>query len=309
MKIVVFGEQRRVGAVQDDQIVDVQQTVQRAPARLDEFIAAGPSALDAAREALEQARRGQAVTQPLAGARLHAPWPGRRIACVGGNYPDHLRRMEAGHGGPLPEIEDVIKKTRAAGQWGFWKVPHVVMGPDEDVPYPRRTQYFDYEGEAAIILSQTGKNISADRVGEYVWGITLFNDWSIRDDPRATRPMSYNLAKNFDGSTSMGPCIVVDELSPQDVDVELKINGSVRQKYNTREMIFSFAEVLEWLSRDMTLVAGDVIAGGTAAGTAADASPTGADGVKSRDLFLKPGDTVEITNAVIGSLRNRVVSD
>ena len=121
--------------------------------------------------------------------------------------------------------------------------------------------------------------------------------------------MSYNLAKNFDGSTSMGPCIVVDELQPQDVDVELKVNGSVRQRYNTREMIFSFGEVLEFLSRDMTLVAGDVIAGGTAAGTAADASPPGPDGVKSRDLFLKPGDTVEISNAAIGTLRNRVVSD
>jgi 2-keto-4-pentenoate hydratase/2-oxohepta-3-ene-1,7-dioic acid hydratase in catechol pathway len=80
----------------------------------------------------------------------------------------------------------------------------------------------------------------------------------------------------------------------------------VRQHYNTREMIFSFGEVLAWLSRDFTLVAGDVIAGGTSAGTAADQSPPGPDGTRPRDLFLKPGDVVEVSSPSIGTLRNRV---
>jgi 2-keto-4-pentenoate hydratase/2-oxohepta-3-ene-1,7-dioic acid hydratase in catechol pathway len=305
MRIVVFGDgERRVGALSGDRVVDLQRSDPNIPARLDEFIAGGQSVLDAAQRAVE---RSDAPSYGVGEVKLCAPWPGRRIACVGGNYADHLRRMEAGRGGELPSIEEVVQKTRAADQWGFWKVPYDVAGPEDDVPYPTRSRYFDYEGEAAIILGKQGKNISADRIDEYVWGITLFNDWSIRDDPRATRPMSYNLAKNFDGSTSMGPCIVVGELSPQDVPVELRVNGQVRQHYNTREMIFSFAEVLEWLSRDFTLVPGDVIAGGTSAGTAADQSPPGPDGTRPRDLFLKPGDVVEVTSAAIGTLRNRVV--
>jgi acylpyruvate hydrolase len=304
MKIVVFGDgERRVGALAGERVVDLQRADPNIPARLDEFIAAGPSALEAAQRAVE---RSDAPSFGVGEVRLCAPWPGRRIACVGGNYADHLRRMEAGRGGELPSIEEVVQKTRAADQWGFWKVPAEVAGPEDDVPYPTRSRYFDYEGEAAIILGKQGKNISGDRMDEYVWGITLFNDWSIRDDPRATRPMSYNLAKNFDGSTSMGPCIVVGELAAQDVEVELRVNGQVRQHYNTREMIFSFAEVLEWLSRDFTLVAGDVIAGGTSAGTAADQSPPGPDGTRPRDLFLKAGDVVEVSSPAIGTLRNRV---
>ena len=303
MKIAVFGDEHRVGALVDDRVVDLNRANASIPPRLHEFIAAGRVALDAAQRAVERAGPSYALSE----VKLRAPWPGRRIACVGGNYADHLRRMEAGRGGELPSIEEVVRKTRAAEQWGFWKVPYAVAGPDDEVPYPRRTRYFDYEGEAAIVLGKQGKDIPADRVDEYVWGITLFNDWSIRDDPRATRPMSYNLAKNFDGSTSIGPCIVVGELRPQDIEVELRINGSVRQRYSTREMIFSFGEVLAWLSRDFTLVPGDVIAGGTSAGTAADQSPPGPDGVRPRDLFLKPGDVVEVSSPAIGTLRNRVV--
>jgi 2-keto-4-pentenoate hydratase/2-oxohepta-3-ene-1,7-dioic acid hydratase in catechol pathway len=308
MKIVVFvlaAGERRVGALAGERVVDLQRADPGIPARLDEFIAAGQAALDAAQRAVERAEPSYALGE----VKLCAPWPGRRIACVGGNYADHLRRMEAGRGGELPGIEEVVRKTRAAEQWGFWKVPYAVAGPDDDVPYPSRTRYFDYEGEAAIVLGKQGKDIPADRVDEYVWGITLFNDWSIRDDPRATRPMSYNLAKNFDGSASMGPCIVVGERSPspQDVDVEVRVNGQVRQQYNTRDMIFSFGEVLAWLSRDFTLVPGDVIAGGTSAGTAADQSPPGPDGTRPTDLFLKRGDVVEVSSPGIGLLRNRVV--
>jgi 2-keto-4-pentenoate hydratase/2-oxohepta-3-ene-1,7-dioic acid hydratase in catechol pathway len=303
VKIVVFGDDRRVGALVSDRVVDLQRTDPNIPARLDEFIAAGKPALEAAQRAIEHPSASYAVNE----LKLCAPWPGKRIACVGGNYPDHLRRMEAGRGGELPSIEDVVRRTRAAEQWGFWKVPSAVAGPDDEVVYPTRTRYFDYEGEAAIVLGRQGKNIPADRLDEYVWGITLFNDWSIRDDPRATRPMSYNLAKNFDFSTSMGPCIVVDELSAQDVDVELRVNGQVRQHYTTRDMIFSFGDVLAWLSRDFTLVPGDVIAGGTSAGTAADQSPPGPDGTRPTDLFLKRGDVVEVSSASIGTLRNRIV--
>ena len=78
--------------------------------------------------------------------------------------------------------------------------------------------------------------------------------------------MSYNLPKNFDGSTAIGPCIVVGEFDPQNVDVELSINGGERQNYNSRDMIFRFAEVLEELSRDFTFVPGDIISGGTSSG-------------------------------------------
>ena len=119
--------------------------------------------------------------------------------------------------------------------------------------------------------------------------------------------MSYNVAKNFDGSCSLGPCIVVGELDCQDVDCETRINGVLRQQFNSKDMIFNFGEVLEYLSKDFSFVPGDVISGGTARGTAADSTKNNPDGTKPKDLFLKKGDVVEISSPQIGSIKNKLV--
>ena len=313
MRIVVFGDAQRVGALQDGYVLDLNRASEDVPARLDAFIAGGSATLDVARREIERSFRGGPDTGlliPVAEVKLHAPWPLRRIACVGGNYAAHLIGMEpaARSGEGEVTLESVTQKTRAAGQWGFWKVPSEVAGPDDDIPYPKRTEYFDYEGELAIVIGKRIKDASAGQLAECVWGVTLLNDWSIRDAMTpSTRPMSYNLAKNFDRSTSMGPCIVVGELDPGNVDVEVSVNGMRRQHYNTREMIFSFGEVLEYLSRDFTFVPGDVIAGGTSVGTAADQTRRAADGSRPKDLFLKVGDVVEVSSPSIGGLTNRIV--
>jgi 2-keto-4-pentenoate hydratase/2-oxohepta-3-ene-1,7-dioic acid hydratase in catechol pathway len=303
MKIVVFGPDRRVGALVRENVIDLNLADSQLPASLEAFIQAGAGALDRAQRIIDQGAAGAAV-QRASEVELHAPWPLRRIACAGGNYAEHLMGMESGGNVTL---EEVRQKARDRGQWGFWKVPAEVAGPDGDIPFPKRTRYFDYEGEAAIIIGKRGKDVPASQIDAYVWGVTLLNDWSIRDGAFKPFPMSYNQAKNFDGSTSMGPCIVVGELKAQDVPVETKINGQVRQSYNTSQMIFSFGEILEELSKDFTFVAGDVISGGTNAGTAADRSKKGPDGTKPLDLFLKPGDIVEVSSPAIGTLRNTIV--
>jgi 2-keto-4-pentenoate hydratase/2-oxohepta-3-ene-1,7-dioic acid hydratase in catechol pathway len=305
MKIVVHGDSRRTGALVGDRVIDLNNADSGLPARLDEFIEAGAEGLERAQRTIERAASlGPGLSMPLGDVSLHAPWPGRRIACVGGNYASHLRGMQ---GDPNLPLDEVTRRTREAGQWGFWKVPYAVAGPDDEIPFPNRCTYFDYEGEAAIVIGKRGKDISASSLEEYVWGVTLFDDWSIRDGMGTARPMSYNLPKNFDGSTSMGPCIVVGELDPRDVEVELRVNGELRQQYNTRDMVFSFAEVLSELSRDFTFVPGDVISGGTSSGTAQDSTPRGADGKRALDRFLKVGDVVELSSPKIGTLRNRIV--
>jgi len=333
MKIVVFGDERRLGALTPDGVVDLceadevvaadrgsdagdAQGARRVPVRLRTFIAGGPSALDAARKAIDAAAAMPATEMGPNGRRLrwgsgtvtlHAPWPGGRIACAGGNYPDHLARMLTKlEGGPARSLEATAAEARAAGQWGFWKVVDEVAGPDDPIMKPRRTQRFDYEGEVAIVLGRTGKDISPDDAASYIWGITLVNDWSIRDGGGRPRPMSYNLAKNFDGCVSMGPCIVVGE-DPGHVDLTLRVNGEVRQSYNSSTMIFTFGEILAELSKDLTLRPGDVISGGTGAGTAADASEPDEHGALPPDLFLDPGDVVELSSPQIGSMVNPIV--
>jgi acylpyruvate hydrolase len=334
MKIVVFGPERRVGALVGEKVLDLNrgmarhlkergeskaedQAAMRVPSRLLTFIESGASGLENAQRVIEQFakvapndERGEPnIVHNANDVKLHAPWPERRIACVGGNYAAHLAGMWANRLGKTDvSIEQITEEAKKGGQWGFWKVPAEVAGPNDTIPFPKRVTYFDYEGEVAIVIGKRGKNIPAAKIREYVWGVTLFHDWSIRDGGGADRVVSYNLQKNFDGAVSMGPSIVVGEMDHQDVDAETRVNGVVRQSYNTKEMIWNFAEVLEYLSQDFTFVPGDVIAGGTSAGTAADKSRRGPDGKRPLDLFLKIGDVVEVSSSKIGALSNRIVA-
>jgi 2-keto-4-pentenoate hydratase/2-oxohepta-3-ene-1,7-dioic acid hydratase in catechol pathway len=328
MKIVLFGPERRIGAWQNDKVIDLNRALanylrdqrgetnaqasadEKIPPRLERFIALGKAAIEDAQRAIDHATKqgAAAVVHDVKSVKFHAPWPERRIACVGGNYAAHLAGMWAGRPGVTGDLTQITQMAKEEGQWGFWKNPHEVAGPESEVPYPKRTRRFDYEGEVAIIIGKRGKEISADRIDEYVWGVTLFHDWSIRDGSALAKPVSYNLAKNFDGSASMGPCIVVGELDHRNVGVETRINGEVRQSYNTREMIWPFGEVLEFLSRDFTFVPGDVIAGGTSAGTAADMSRRKTESAQAPNLFLKIGDVVELSSPQIGKLSNRIVA-
>jgi acylpyruvate hydrolase len=92
------------------------------------------------------------------------------------------------------------------------------------------------------------------------------------------------------------------------VQVQTRVNGQVRQDYNTSDMVFSFEEYLEYLTRDLTLHPGDIVSGGSGAGTAMDSTPRGADGSIAPDKFLKVGDVVEVESPKIGLLRNRIVA-
>jgi 2-keto-4-pentenoate hydratase/2-oxohepta-3-ene-1,7-dioic acid hydratase in catechol pathway len=332
MKIVVFADENRVGVRDADRVIDVNEAYgalsdgnaaeadAQCPAGLAAFIEAGEQALAAASAAVSYALeagpdargpRGRPISVTDSDAKLGAPWAGRRIAAIGGNYPDHLARMGAGR----PDVDDAAIKAahetqRAATPWGFWKITDQVAGPGEAIAVPRRADYFDFEGEVAVVIGRRGKDISAQEAGRYIWGVTLVNDWSIRGNLGPPRVMSFNLAKNFDGCVSMGPCIAVGVRHPLDpgaIDVAVSVNGAERQRFSTRTMIWSFAEVIELLSRDLTLLPGDVICGGTAAGTAADSTPRGPGGTfADSKLFTKPGDTVEITSPQIGTLVCRV---
>ena len=119
--------------------------------------------------------------------------------------------------------------------------------------------------------------------------------------------MKFAMQKNFDTSFCIGPCIVVGEVDALNVDIETLVNGDQRQKFNSGDMAFSYGEYMEFLSRDFTFYPGDILSGGTGAGTAADSSPTMDDGMPAPERFLKPGDVVEVIAPTIGTLRNRIV--
>jgi len=336
MKIVVFGPHKRTGALHDGNIVDLsfayakylaERTNDPCPLEMAEvvvppdlahFIEGGRRALDAVQQALDhlfgQAQdrlgpRGEALVHGAADARLHAPRPNNsRIACAGGNFADHAAAMAVKMRGRAYE-GDAYREIRNAGFWGFWKLGREIMGPDGELVYPERCNRLDYEGEIAIVLGKRGVDLKPSQLSEYVWGVTMLADWSIRAPREASGgPLNFNLPKNFDTSCSMGPCIAVGEADPTNIDMETIVNGECRQRFNTRDMVFRFGEYLEYLSRDFTLYPGDIISGGTAAGTAADSSELLPDGMSAPERFLNPGDVVEMRSPSIGSLRTRVVA-
>jgi 2-keto-4-pentenoate hydratase/2-oxohepta-3-ene-1,7-dioic acid hydratase in catechol pathway len=261
--------------------------------------------------------RGEPLVESLSGVKLHAPYARRaRIMMAGGNYAIHSLGMSyrGGDGGEPPSLEHVYNEARKRGIWGFYCFPENAAGPDEDIIYPSRTDRLDYEGEVAVVLGKRGKDIRAGDAAPYFWGYFLQNDVSARtstigpDNPLS----SFSRGKNFDTSICAGPYVVVGEFAdPQDISWATRVNGHIRQQGNTKDMTFSFAEYLEYMSADMTLLPGDVISAGTTAGTAQDASEieTLAEGrqVRKPDLFLKPGDVVELSNERMGTLRNQVV--
>ena len=336
MKIVVFGPHRRTGALQEGNVVDLNYACAKylreranepspremaealVPSDLAKLIEGGPRALENVQNALDylstQAQdrlgpRGERVVHPLAEVRLHAPRPDNaRIACAGGNFADHAAAM-AEKMRRKPYEGDAYQEIRKAGFWGFWKLAREIVGPDGEVVYPDRCDRLDYEGEIAVVLGKRGSDLKPSQLKDYVWGVTILADWSIRA-PRETpgSPLNFAFPKNFDTSCSLGPCIAVGEADPTNVDLETLVNGERRQRFNTRDMVFTFGEYLEFLSRDFTLYPGDIISGGTAAGTAADSSELLPDGSSAPERFLKPGDVVEMNSPSIGSLRTRVVA-
>jgi acylpyruvate hydrolase len=336
VKVVVFGPEKRVGVLQGDQIVDVSlayaalaasrgealpyaQAGATAPADLEKFIEASDRAIDGAQAAVEYAMRsgsaGPAGEQLVFGAqetKLHAPLAHRGVKLImaGANYADHLYDMMREQD-PTVTMEAVKERSRSRGIGGFWKHPSFVANPGDDITYPAKTKYLDFEGEVTIVIGKTAKDAKQSDLKDHIWGYTLQNDWSARDArDNVVGTLAFSLMKNWDGSSTIGPCIVVGEISdPQDVPFQTTVNGELRQDGNTRGMTFSFAEYFEYMTQDITLHAGDMIAAGTCKGTAMDSTPRVEGGGFSSDkLFLRPGDVVEVSSPAIGVLHNRIVA-
>lgn len=325
MKFVVFGEQRKLGLLDGQRVLNLalaaaayRQAIGRNDAEWDVslsslqgLIEAGKRGLDFVRESAERLRGADqpGLWSNASDVRLHAPWPGQRFALVGSNNAKHLASAFTNMGTPRT-VEEARDSTRKGVPSGFWGMARPVVGPDAQIKIPSRAKgLFDFEGEPGVVLGKEGRDIKAKDIGDYIWGVTLIVDWSIREEVWPPKPYSPLMPlKNFDHSKSVGPCIVVDEVDPNDFHIETYVNGQCRQSFDTSEMIFSFGEVLEHFSRDFTFFPGDVIAGGTGAGTAIDQTVPNADGSWPRDLFLKPGDKVEVRAEGIGSILGDIVA-
>lgn len=210
---------------------------------------------------------------PLPQAHLLPPVIPTKIVCVGVNYREHAREM--GHA--LPE-EPII----------FLKPPTAVIGPHGQIRVPAGLDSVDYEAELAVVIGRRTHRVSPVEAQRSILGCTCANDVTAR--PLQRRDGQWTRAKSFDSFCPLGPWIETD-VDPRDLLVESYLNGEIKQRARTSDMIFDAYTLVSFVSHVMTLLPGDVVLTGTPAGVGP----------------MRPGDVIEVRIEGIGSLVNHVV--
>jgi 2-keto-4-pentenoate hydratase/2-oxohepta-3-ene-1,7-dioic acid hydratase in catechol pathway len=190
----------------------------------------------------------------------------------------------------------------------YFSNPNAMKGTGEEVKRPSKCIRLDYELELACVIGKEGKNIKASEAEEYIFGYTILNDWSARDLQMKEMKVLLGPAKGKDFATSIGPWIVTkDELEPYrvgdrfDIDMSAKVNGEVLSKGNFKDIYYSFGEMIERASEDVTLYPRDIIGSGTVGFGCLMELGT------EVHRWLEPGDEVELTITGLGSLTNTII--
>jgi 2-keto-4-pentenoate hydratase/2-oxohepta-3-ene-1,7-dioic acid hydratase in catechol pathway len=206
-----------------------------------------------------------------------------KIICLGKNYSEHAK--EGGFNQPEKPLL-------------FSKTPNTLNGPFDPIILPRSSKQVDWEVELAVVIGKTSKRVTRENAMDCIAGFTVANDVSGRD--AQFFDSQWFRGKSFDSFAPMGPCVVtIDELGDvQNLKLTARVNGTLMQNGNTKDMIFDIPSIIEFISEDITLLPGDVILTGTPAGVGIFRDPP---------IVLKAGDVVECAIEKIGSTRNEVI--
>ncbi|MBI2432636.1 MAG: fumarylacetoacetate hydrolase family protein [Candidatus Hydrogenedentes bacterium] len=207
--------------------------------------------------------------------------PGKIIA-IGRNYAAHVRELESA----MPE-EPIF----------FGKNADTCIGPDDAIQVKNWYGRVDHEGEIGVVIGQQVRDARPELVQAFVAGYTLLNDVTAREMQKRdiAKAQPWYRSKNLDTFCPIGPCILLREAVewPLELELEVRVNGEVRQKSNTRRFLFGLPELIAHVSKHITLEPGDVIATGTPEGVGP----------------IHPGDVVEVASPPIGILRNSVIEE
>jgi 2-keto-4-pentenoate hydratase/2-oxohepta-3-ene-1,7-dioic acid hydratase in catechol pathway len=312
MRLLTFecNGRQRLGGELDGRIVDLQSSfalsvlttigfsadaMERAerllPCDVTRFLRCESGCFDAARSAHDYAAR---ISEGMATrgifyeereiTRLAPVTRPTKIICLGLNYRDHA--IESGVKIPT---EPVV----------FSKYPTAVIGPNAPIRLPPDSQKVDYEAELVFVIGKGGRNIPEADAMLHVAGYTCGHDVSARDYQLERGGGQWMIGKTFDTFAPLGPVLVTPEElpDPHHLRIQCRLNGQTMQDSNTSQMIFNVPQTIAYLSRVMTLEAGDVVFTGT---------PPGVGMARKPPVFLKAGDVVEIEVEGIGVLRNPV---
>ena len=211
-------------------------------------------------------------TLKLADVKLLAPCEPSKVVAVGRNYKSHIADRN-------------IEPAKEPGL--FWKPSSCIIGTEENIVFPEGANNVHYEAELVVVIGKKAKDIPQAEAAAHIFGVTAGNDVSARDWQK--NDLQWFRAKGSDTFGALGPCIV-QGLNYNDVLVESRLNGEVRQSQRTKDLIFGVENVVSYVTRFVTLVPGDIIYTGTPGNT----KP------------MQPGDLIEIEVEGVGVLRNRI---
>jgi len=208
--------------------------------------------------------------------KIERPTNPSKIVCVGRNYAEHAKEL----GNEVPTAPLL-----------FLKAPSAIISHGDEIVIPRQSNQVEHEGELGVVIGRDCKNVRDDEDPfQYVLGYTCMNDVTARDVQRGD--VQFTRGKSFDTFCPVGPHIET-ELDVSDIRVTTTVNGVIKQDGRTSQMVFPVDFLIRYISRQMTLKTGDLIATGTPSGVSK----------------LNPGDVCEITVEGIGTLSNKVVND
>ena len=211
------------------------------------------------------------TSMPLSDLTLLPPVRPSKVIAVGLNYQSHLG-----------------ERAPAAYPGLFAKYPTSIVGPEADIVRPPDSRNLHYEGEMVIVIGKKASNVPLEEAGEFIFGVTAGNDVSERD--WQANDLQWFRAKGSDTFGPVGP-ILVRGLDYDNLLLQTRVNGEVRQSERTRDLLFSVEEIVSYVSRYVTLLPGDIIFTGTPGSTQA----------------MEPGDVVEVELEGVGILKNTVV--
>jgi len=284
------GDGYSLGIKSEKGILDVRKVARllksHAPTTVEELIAGGDQGLSKLRDEAHAASAnglflpesalefGPCVTNP------------QKIVCVGLNYARHAREV----GQPIPKMPILFNKFNSALN------SHLGTVRVSAIP----AEMFDYEAELVVVIGRRASNVSEGEALSHVFGYATGNDFTARD--LQTRSSQWMIGKACDGFAPIGPYLVTADLvgDPNNLKIECRVNGEVRQSSNTNDMVFNCAQIISYASKLMTLEPGDIIFTGTPEGVIFGYP-------KEKQIWLKPGDRLTTTIEKLGELRFTLV--
>lgn len=256
------------------------------------LLAEGEIGLMKARDALARAKAADFVSVEQVSFLPPIPDPDKFL-CVGKNYREHLDEL----------VRTELIKELPTEPTGFIKLNSVMVGHEANVRRPQGIVQFDYEPELTFVIGRPAYRVSKQDAMSYVAGVTVFNDLTAREIQRreVKSGTRFWTAKNMPGFGPIGPYIVtMDEIvDVNDLWLTCSVNGFTRSRFNTNGQIFKIPDIIEHFSRYLPLETCDMFATGSAGGIAA--AQENAD-----ELFLKPGDVIDVTIEGVMSLRTHI---